>query len=82
MVKKAVPRWLLPGLGLAGIGGGAYALGRGSGLAQAREEQKSSVSPGLAFGGGIAAGLVAPHLLRGVGSALGLIPRTREFTSI
>lgn len=82
LVKEAIPTWLKAGL--LGAGGlGAYALGRGTGASAARKQMESEqISPALAFGGGLAAGLVGPTLLRGAGHALGFTPGTEEFTSI
>lgn len=82
LVKEAIPLWLKGGL-LGGAGLGTYALGRGMGAASARKEMEANqVSPALAFGGGLAAGLVGPTLLRQAGTALGLTPGTEEFMSI
>jgi hypothetical protein len=83
LVKEAaVNKWLAGGL--LGAGGlGAYALGRGTGAADARKKLESErISPALAFGGGLTAGLVGPSLLRSAGHALGLTPGGEEFTSI
>ena len=82
LVKEAIPRWLKAGL--LGAGGlGTYYLGKGVGGSEARKKLESEqISPALAFGGGLAAGLVGPSLLRGAGRALGLTPAAEEFTSI
>ncbi len=82
LVKEAIPKWLKAGL--LGAGGlGAYSLGSGVGAADARKKMESEqISPALAFGGGLATGLVGPGLLRGAGKALGFTPGAEEFTSI
>jgi hypothetical protein len=65
-------RSLLIGGGLAAAGGaGAYQLGRVSG------EEGASNNRNLAFGGGLAAGLAAPHVLTGINRIVanqGLLP--------
>ncbi len=53
----------LLGLGAAGAAGGAYAYGRH------QQAQKDKTVRNMAFGGGVAAGMAAPHLLRGVAGA-------------
>jgi len=83
LVKEAIPTWLKGGLLGAGGLGGAYYVGRGMGAADARKKSESEqFSPALAFGGGLAAGLAGPHLLRQLGGSFGLTPGTEEFTSI
>ena len=65
-------RNILMGTGLAGAtGAGAYYMGRRAG------EEGASNNRNLAFGGGLAAGLAAPHILTGVNRIVanqGLLP--------
>ena len=52
----------LLGAGGLGLGAGAYGLGR------YQQGQEDKTQRNMAFGGGVAAGMAAPHLLRGIGN--------------
>lgn len=79
--------WRGVGLGAAAglplAAGGAYALGQRQGAGEAETERKKTRN--VAFGTGLAAGVVAPHLIRGLGQiargagSTGLFP---EFQTI
>jgi len=79
------PWWLgAAGLGAAGAGAaGGYAAGESAG------EGNATLNRGLAYGGGLATGLAAPHLLQGLNRMVanqGLLPGGNyggyDFTSI
>jgi len=86
MVVKDVVKlagWKAPLLAAGLAGGGGYGLGYlGEQSAREEAEEKNKSTRNLSFGAGLASGLIAPQLLKGLGgSVFGATPG-REFMSI